>query len=112
MTFKSYKGFFKPKNPSKYKGDPTNIIYRSSWEKQCMIYFDNKTEIYQWQSEELFIPYKHPITGKYHRYYPDFKVWSKTKDGKEDSNEQHVELAQGTGVVIHRCSSKNLNFSR
>ena len=84
MTFKTYKGFFKPKNPSKYKGDPTNIIYRSSWEKQCMIYFDNKTEIYQWQSEELFIPYKHPITGKYHRYYPDFKVWSRTKEGKEE----------------------------
>ena len=79
MTFKSYKGFFKPKNPSKYKGDPTNIIYRSSWEKQCMIYFDNKTEIYQWQSEELFIPYKHPITGKYHRYYPDLRYGVKQK---------------------------------
>ena len=32
----------------------------------------------------MFIPYKHPITGKYHRYYPDFKIWSKTKDGKEE----------------------------
>ena len=26
------KGRYKPINPSKYKGNPTNIIYRSSWE--------------------------------------------------------------------------------
>ncbi|NDB85179.1 MAG: head completion protein, partial [Alphaproteobacteria bacterium] len=28
----AYKGKFNPKNPNKYKGDPTNIIYRSRWE--------------------------------------------------------------------------------
>ena len=61
---KAYKGIFKPKHPHKYKGDPTNIIYRSSWEKQCMIYFDNKPDIVQWQSEALtginnpYQPYK------------------------------------------------------
>ncbi len=25
----THKGIFKPTNPNKYKGDPTNIIYRS-----------------------------------------------------------------------------------
>tara|TARA_R110001592_G_scaffold351165_5_gene648146 strand:- start:820 stop:1254 length:435 start_codon:yes stop_codon:yes gene_type:complete len=76
---KAYKGIFKPKHPHKYKGDPTNIIYRSSWEKQCMIYFDNKPDIVQWQSEEWFIPYRHPITGRIHRYFPDFVI-KNTKD--------------------------------
>ena len=27
-----YKGKFKPKNPTKYKGDLKEIVYRSSWE--------------------------------------------------------------------------------
>jgi len=81
MIFSKYKGLFKPKNPKKYKGDPTNIIYRSSWEKQMMIYFDNNEHIIEWQSEEFFIPYKHPIDGKYHRYYPDFLAKVKTKGG-------------------------------
>ena len=82
MIFSKYKGLFKPKNPKKYKGDPTNIIYRSSWEKQMMIYFDNNDHVVEWQSEEFFIPYKHPIDGKYHRYYPDFLAKVKNKDGK------------------------------
>ena len=29
----TYKGKFKPKNPSKYKGDIKEIVYRSSWKR-------------------------------------------------------------------------------
>ena len=36
----TYKGFFKPKNPQKYNGDPTNIIYRSRWELKFMMYLE------------------------------------------------------------------------
>ena len=68
------KGKFIPINPKKYKGDPTNIIYRSSWERRCMIYFDRTPNIVEWQSEEFFIPYKSPVDGKIHRYFPDFKI--------------------------------------
>ena len=68
------KGRYKPLNPKKYKGDPTNIIYRSSWERRCMIYFDRTPNILEWQSEEFFIPYKSPVDGKIHRYFPDFKI--------------------------------------
>ena len=76
------KGRYKPLNPKKYKGDPTNIIYRSSWERRCMIYFDRTPNILEWQSEEFFIPYKSPVDGKIHRYFPDFKikVMNKHKD--------------------------------
>ena len=76
------KGYFKPRNPSKYNGDPTNIIYRSSWEKRCMIYFDKNTNVLKWSSEEMFVPYKSPIDGRYHRYFPDFIIKIKNKSGQ------------------------------
>ena len=76
----AYKGKFRPINPSKYKGDPTNIIYRSLWECKLMKYLDDHPDIIEWSSEEFFIPYKSPIDGKYHRYFPDFWVKKKTKE--------------------------------
>jgi len=74
-------GRFKPRNPNKYKGDPTNIIYRSSWERKFANWCDLNEAVIQWQSEEFFIPYKNPIDGKYHRYFPDFLVKIKTAEG-------------------------------
>lgn len=79
----SYKGRFKPKNPKKYKGDPENIIYRSSWELRVMKYFDDHPNVIWWASEELFIPYLSPIDRKTHRYFPDFIARVKQPDGKE-----------------------------
>jgi len=76
----SYKGKFRPTNPHKYNGDPTNIIYRSSWELKLMIYLDEHSDIVKWSSEEFVIPYKSPIDGKRHRYFPDF--WIKKKNGR------------------------------
>jgi len=74
------KGKFTPKNPSKYMGDPTNIIYRSSWELHFFMYCDKHPEISGWASEEMTIPYVSPIDGRYHRYFPDVLI--KKKDGK------------------------------
>ena len=34
--YMAYKGKFKPKHTKKYKGDPTQIIYRSLWERKFM----------------------------------------------------------------------------
>jgi hypothetical protein len=68
----SYKGWFTPRNPSKYKGDATNIVYRSSWELRVMKYLDEQPNVIWWASEELPIPYKSPIDQKVHRYFPDF----------------------------------------
>ena len=81
----SYKGIFKPKNPAKYKGDPSNIIYRSNWELKLMIYLDGHPDILQWASEEFCIPYRSPIDSKIHRYYPDFFIKKRTQDGKTES---------------------------
>tara|TARA_B100001057_G_C22689831_1_gene887314 strand:+ start:746 stop:1066 length:321 start_codon:yes stop_codon:yes gene_type:complete len=38
-------------------------------------------KIVEWGSEEFFIPYRSPIDGKVHRYFPDFYVKVKTKTG-------------------------------
>jgi len=77
----AYSGKFTPKNPKKYVGDPTNIIYRSSWECKVMSWLDRNPDIVSWASEELTIPYISPVDGRYHRYFPDFLVKVKNKDG-------------------------------
>lgn len=81
----SYKGKFHPKFPQKYKGDPTNIIYRSLWERNCMRYFDQNPSVLGWSSEELIVPYKSPIDGRWHRYFPDFVIKVKNKYGATET---------------------------
>lgn len=79
----TYKGKFKPKNPQKYNGDPTNIIYRSLWERKCMVKFDENPNVLEWRSEEIAIPYISPIDNKIHRYFPDFLIKVVTKEGSK-----------------------------
>lgn len=74
-------GMFKPKNPQKYMGDPTNIVYRSGWEKKVMENFDTNAGVLRWSSEEVIIPYISPIDNRQHRYYADFYVEAKSADG-------------------------------
>jgi hypothetical protein len=82
MTFtKTYKGFFKPKNPSKYKGNADNIIYRSSWERRVMKWLDENINVIEWSSEEVFVPYISPVDNRYHRYFPDFIAKMKRPEG-------------------------------
>lgn len=76
-----HQGFFKPKHPEKYKGDPTNIVYRSSWEFRLYTHLDSHPNVHKWSSEEFFIPYKSPIDGKWHRYFPDVYVEQINSDG-------------------------------
>ena len=77
----AYKGRFSPNNPKKYKGDPTNIIFRSLWERKVMSYLDENPNVVEWSSEEIIIPYISPIDNKRHRYFPDFLIKVKRVDG-------------------------------
>jgi hypothetical protein len=79
----SYKGWFKPQNPKKYKGDPNGIVYRSSWELRVMKYLDENPKVIWWASEELYIPYVSPVDNKVHRYFPDFIT--RVKQGDKES---------------------------
>ena len=77
----AYSGRFTPSNPQKYVGDYKNIIYRSSWECRVMNWLDKNPDIISWASEELIIPYISPADGQRHRYFPDFLVKVRNKDG-------------------------------
>lgn len=75
MAEKRYlQGRFKPRFPEKYKGNPTKIYWRSSWELQVMKWLDGHASVVQWSSEETVIPYMSPVDKKPHRYFPDFGV--------------------------------------
>jgi hypothetical protein len=81
----AYQGVFRARNPKKYKGDPTNIIYRSRWELKLMAHLDEHPDVLEWSSEEVVIPYISPIDGRRHRYFVDFFVKKKNRDGKVES---------------------------
>tara|TARA_S200002703_G_C3795154_1_gene245498 strand:- start:2319 stop:2756 length:438 start_codon:yes stop_codon:yes gene_type:complete len=78
----SYKGKYKPSYPKKYKGDHTNIVYRSLWERKFMVYCDKNENILEWGSEEVVVPYHSPIDNRYHRYFPDFYIKVRESNGK------------------------------
>ena len=77
----AYKTKYKTQNPSKYIGNPTNIICRSLWERRVCKYLDENINVVRWGSEELIIPYYSPVDRKMHRYYPDFLIKLNRKDG-------------------------------
>ena len=70
----SYKGRYKVKNPKKYEGDPTSVIYRSLWERNAFRWCDEATSVKSWSSEEVVIPYYYEVDKKYHRYFMDLKI--------------------------------------
>ena len=78
----AYKGKYRPTRPYKYKGDPTKIIYRSLWERKFMQYCDSTTNVLEWGSEEIALPYRSPIDNKVHRYFPDFYIKVKENTGQ------------------------------
>jgi hypothetical protein len=78
----SYKGKYSPSFPQKYKGDPTNIIYRSLWERKFMVYCDTNENILEWGSEEIALPYRSPIDNRVHRYFPDFYIKVREQTGQ------------------------------
>jgi len=86
----SYKGKYQPSYPKKYKGDPTNIIYRSLWERKFMVYCDTNENIIEWGSEEIALPYRSPIDNKVHRYFPDFLI--KVKESNEQIKKYLIEI--------------------
>jgi hypothetical protein len=77
-----YQGKYTPKNPEKYDGDPTIIIYRSSWELKAFNWCDTNSAVIKWSSEELVIPYRCPTDNRVHRYFPDLKLTVRDREGR------------------------------
>ena len=70
----TYSGRYNVKNKKKYKGDPTQIVYRSMWEKYCFMWCDQNPKVKNWSSEEVVVPYYYDIDKRYHRYFVDLKI--------------------------------------
>lgn len=69
---KTMTGRYIPQNPSKYMGNPNQIIFRSSWELSVCKFFDSSAAVVRWASETISLPYISPKDARRHLYYPDF----------------------------------------
>lgn len=83
MARNFFRGKFEPKNKSKYIGDVSNIVARSSWEYKALKWCDENPAILFYGSEEKIIPYVSPFDNKSHKYYVDLVIRYKTKSGTE-----------------------------
>ena len=70
----AYSGRYNVLNPKKYKGDHTNVIFRSLWERDVFKWCDANPKVKAWSSEEVVIPYYYEADKRYHRYFPDLKI--------------------------------------
>ena len=109
-AYKTYKGYYKPKNLNKYKGDPTKCIYRSLWERRFMQYCDTTEAIVSWSSEEVVVPYWSPLDEKVHRYYVDFWVKTVALDGKEEC--MLIEIKPKKKTSKPEFGNKKMNFAK
>jgi len=75
----AYSGRYTVKNPSKYDGDPTKVVFRSLWERQVFKWMDDNPNVIKWQSEETVIPYRCKTDNRIHRYFMDIKMVTKDK---------------------------------
>lgn len=69
-----HQGKFRPKQPKKYKGNSSDIVYRSSWELATFIWCDNHPDIVEWSSEEVVVKYRCLTDNQIHRYFVDLKM--------------------------------------
>ena len=75
-------GIYEVKNPQKYVGNH-KPKYRSGWELTFMMFLDSNSNVIQWASESIRIPYRNPLTGKHSIYVPDFLVLYENKYKKQ-----------------------------
>lgn len=104
---KYHQGKFRPQHPEKYKGDPNNIIYRSSWELKALRWCDRNSNVLEYGSEEFFIPYFDETTKKVRRYFPDLFI--KVKDNLGNVKNYVVEIKPKRQTFPPEQTSKKRN---
>ena len=71
-----------------------------------MKYFDDHPDVIWWASEELPIPYVSPVDNKKHRYFPDFIVKMRLKDGKIATYILEVKPLAQTKMPVQKRRTK------
>jgi hypothetical protein len=91
------------KHPEKYKGVSKTITMRSGWEISfAMKFLDANPLVLEWSSEDVCIPYFHPVDHKIHRYFVDF--WMKT-----DKKEYLIEIKPFKQTKVDRNPKRITN---
>lgn len=104
---KTKQGYAKITNKEKYVGDPSLIIYRSSWEFAFIKYCDSSPSVIRWSSEPIAIKYydkvskleecqklkldpNNPVNWTVRNYYTDF--WVVVDKGGGECQKMFVEI--------------------
>ena len=93
-------GIFNPKHPERYNGSMP-CIYRSSYELKFCRWCDSNSNVLQWGSESVIIPYYFAKNGrppKIHRYFVDYNLTLRDKEGREHKYLVEVKPFQQTQV--------------
>jgi len=100
---KFMQGKYLVQESAKYVGskEPT---YRSSWELAFMRMCDTHPNITKWASENVKIPYRSPLDGKYHNYVPDFMIQYTDRDGH--NHVELIEIKPSTQTTLRNARSK------
>jgi len=106
----TYKSRYKPEYPSKYKGDPNNIICRSSWERRFCRWCDLNESIIYWASEEFYINYLSPIDNRVHRYFPDYLIKVKESNGNIKTYVIEVKPKRQTMPPVQTSKKRTKTF--
>jgi len=67
-----------------------------------MLKFDSESNVLWWSSEEIIVPYRSPVDGKLHRYFPDFVIRVKNAQGIEETLMIEVKPAKETKEPIKK----------
>ena len=106
-TAKTKQGYYRIINKEKYIGDPSLVIYRSSWEMGFCKYCDVSPSVKRWSSEPISIPYwdrvskleecaklgldpNNPSNWEVKNYNTDF--WYEVDNGKDKLEKIFVEI--------------------
>ena len=118
----SIKSKYKPEYPQKYKGNPNNIICRSSWERKFCRWCDLSENIISWGSEEFYIPYISPVDNRVHKYFPDFIIKVREQNGEIKTYVIEVKpkkqtvppqkKSRGTKSYLYECKTYAVNQAK
>lgn len=102
-------GYFTPKNPEKYIGNPNKIRYMSSWELYFNKMLDMNPNILRWSSENIKIPYIKPTNKKPSIYLPDYFIEYRDVNGNINKEiievKPHKEAKQATFLIENNFQS-------
>lgn len=107
MAKQYQEGWFTPRYPDKYIGDPTKIFFRSSFELRAFKFLDGNPLVINWLSEGIAIPYMKPVPvlenssgWRKANYFPDLYVIFQRRDG--NTYRELIEIKPMKQVVVSK----------